>query len=202
MNFYRLLAAGLLAALLAACSTPKLGTRVILLPQADGKPSAVVVSAKGGQETLARPYQRATALSGATGAPTVDAADPDKIRAENGALFELAPPAPLRFTVYFETGGTVLTRESQQTMTEALAAALARSGGELLVTGHTDTTGSTAQNDTLSRQRAQQVRQLFVDRNFPVQRTEAIGRGKRELAVPTADNVNEPRNRRVTIEVR
>lgn len=202
MSPFRLLAAGLLAALLAACSTPKLGTRVILLPQADGKPSAVVVSAKGGQETLARPYQRATALSGATGAPTVDAADPDKVRAENSALFELVPPAPLRFTVYFETGGTVLTRESQQTMTQALSAALARSGGELVVTGHTDTTGSSAQNDALSQQRAQQVRQLFVDRNFPVRRTEAIGRGERDLAVPTADNVSEPRNRRVTIEVR
>lgn len=202
MTLHRLPVAGLLALLLAACSAPKLGTRVILLPQADGKPSAVVVGTKGGQETLAKPYQRATALSGATGAPTVDAADPEKVRAENGALFDLVPPAPARYTVYFESGGTVLTRESQQAMAEALTAALARSGGELVVTGHTDTTGSSAQNDTLSRQRAQQVRQLFLDRNFPVQRTEAVGRGERDLAVPTADNVNEPRNRRVTIEVR
>jgi outer membrane protein OmpA-like peptidoglycan-associated protein len=33
-------------------------------------------------------------------------------------------------------------------------------------------------------------------------RIEAAGRGERELAVPTADEVDEPRNRRVTVEVR
>jgi outer membrane protein OmpA-like peptidoglycan-associated protein len=43
---------------------------------------------------------------------------------------------------------------------------------------------------------------MFIDRQFPAQRIEAVGRGKRELAVPTADEVNEPLNRRVTIEVR
>ena len=54
------------AALLAACSSP--GTRVVLLPQADDKPSAVVVRAKDGEEVLSRPYQRATAAVGASGA--------------------------------------------------------------------------------------------------------------------------------------
>jgi OOP family OmpA-OmpF porin len=41
-----------------------------------------------------------------------------------------------------------------------------------------------------------------VERQFPAKRIEAVGRGERELAVPTADEVDEPRNRRVTIEVR
>lgn len=54
-----------------ACSTP--ATRVVLLG-ADGRPSAVV-RAKGGEQRLDKPYQRATAAVGATGAPVVDAAD-------------------------------------------------------------------------------------------------------------------------------
>jgi outer membrane protein OmpA-like peptidoglycan-associated protein len=33
-------------------------------------------------------------------------------------------------------------------------------------------------------------------------RIEAVGRGKRELLVPTADEVDEPKNRRVEILVR
>ena len=195
-----LLAAALMAALLAACSTP--GTRIVLLPQADGKPSAVVVRAKDSEEVLSQPYQRATAPVGARGAPVVDQADPAKVQAENKPLFDMRPPPPQRYTVYFELGGTTLTPASQQIMNEALATALARSGSDIVVTGHTDTKGNGEQNDQLSRRRAQEVAQLFVERQFPARRIEAVGRGERELAVPTADEVDEPRNRRVTIEVR
>ena len=195
-----LLSTALITALLAACSTP--GTRVVLLPQADGKPSAVVVRAKDGEEVLSKPYQRATAAVGASGAPVVDQADAAKVQAENKPLFDMRPPLPQRYTVFFEVGGTTLTPASQQIMTEALAAALARSGGDIVVTGHTDTKGSGESNDQLSRRRAQEVVQLFVERSFPANRVEAVGRGERDLAVPTADEVDEPRNRRVTIEVR
>jgi len=195
-----LAAVALITVLLAACSTP--GTRVVLLPQADGTPSAVVVRAKDGEEILSKPYQRATAAVGARGAPVVDQADVAKVQAENKPLFDMRPPLPQRYTVFFEVGGTTLTPASQQIMNEALAAALARSGGDIVVTGHTDTKGSGEQNDLLSRRRAQEVAQLFVERQFPANRIEAVGRGERDLAVPTADEVDEPLNRRVTIEVR
>ncbi|CAN7439483.1 OmpA family protein [Polaromonas sp. LjRoot131] len=192
-----------LVLLLAACSTP--GTRVVLLPQEGGAPSAVVVRAKAGpgvETTLTQPYHRATAASGAAGAPKLDQADPAQVQAEHRALFEMAPPRPQRYTLYFDAGGTVLTAESQKILEEVLAAALARSGGDMVITGHTDTVGSGASNDALSAERAQQVRQMLAGRQFPAERIEAAGRGERDLAVPTADEVDEPRNRRVTIEVR
>lgn len=188
------------AALLAACASP--GTRVVLLPQADGRPSAVVVSTAAGAETLSEPYERATALKGVTGAPKVDKADPERLKHDNPSLFDLKPPPVQHYTVYFEVDGTVLTVSSQVALNDALTAALARSGGEIVVTGYTDTVGTVAHNDELSRQRAEQVRQLFLARNFPPERVEAVGRGKRELAVKTGDEVPEPRNRRVTIDVR
>lgn len=195
-----------LVALLAGCAAP--ATRITLLPQEDGRPSAVVVrsigkdAVQGAEQKISTPYQRATARLGDTSAPKVHQVDPVKFKADNAALFTMLPPKPQRFTLYFEGGGTVLTPESQQMLAEILAAAHARSGGDIVVIGHTDTTGPLLQNDELSRRRAQLVRQLFVDRQFPAQRIEAVGRGKRELAVPTADEVDEPLNRRVTIEVR
>lgn len=192
---------GLLTTLvITACSTP--GTRVVLLPQPDGKPSAVVVSTGDGEETLSEPFQRATTKARARGAPVVDKADPTRVEAENKTLFELMPPPSQRFTVYFEANETALTPASQRALSEALAAAQARSGGEIVVTGHTDTVGTLAHNDDLSRVRAALVRQIFVDRGFQPQRVEAVGRGERELAIQTGDEVPEPRNRRVTIEVR
>lgn len=189
-----------LTALLAACAGP--GTRVVLLPQPDGRPSAVVVRAHGGEKTLTQPYQRATALVGASGAPTVDKADPAEVKARNKSLFELAPPRAERYTLYFEGTGTVLTTASQKTFTDLLADAQARSGADLVVTGHTDTLGASPQNDDLSLRRAEQVKQLLIEQKFPPERIEAVGRGERELAVTTPDNTEEPRNRRVTVDVR
>ena len=186
--------------LLAACSTP--ATRVVLLPQEDGRPSAVVVQSKGGEQTLSKPYARATAAVGASGAPVVDEADPAQLRRDNKALFELAPPRAQNYALYFDAGGTSLTPASEQAMQEVIAAALSRSGSDIVVTGHTDTIGTPSQNDELSRRRAQQIRELLVTRGFPAARIEAVGRGLRDLAVPTGPDVDEPRNRRVTVEVR
>jgi len=42
----------------------------------------------------------------------------------------------------------------------------------------------------------------MVERGIPADRIQARGRGERELLVRTADEVREPRNRRVEINVR
>ena len=189
-----------LGSLLAGCASPH--TEVILLPQANGKASAVVVHSAGGDVLLSLPYQRVVAHTGARTAPVVEQLDAAAVQKAQPLLFELAPPAPRRFTLFFVTGGTVLTPESMRMADQALADAMARTGGDMVITGHTDTKGSSAMNDALSAQRAQQIRQLFVGKGFPETRIESAGRGERELAVPTADDVDEPRNRRVTIDVR
>lgn len=185
---------------LAACSLP--ATRVILLPQDHDIPSAVVVRNAAGETRLDRPYQRATAVAGARAAPPADTVDPAEIRRANAVLFDLAPLVPAHFTVYFETGQSRLIPASQQLMQTVLAAADARSGGDIIITGHTDTRGTGSSNDQLSLQRAWLVRQMLVDHGFPADRIEAAGRGERELLVQTPDETDEPRNRRVVIVVR
>ena len=50
--------------------------------------------------------------------------------------------------------------------------------------------------------RAERLRQMLVGLGIPAERIQIAGRGKRELLVPTDDNVPEPRNRRVEISVR
>lgn len=102
MNRFRLFAgrvvAVLSATLLAACAgTPpsSSSTRVVLLPQADGSSSALVVRSNNDfEETLSKPYQRATTAT--RGAPVVDQADPARVQAEHKLLFEMLPPAAAR----------------------------------------------------------------------------------------------------------
>ena len=62
--------------------------------------------------------------------------------------------------------------------------------------------GSDADNDRLSLLRAERVRASLVAQGIAPERIQASGRGEREPIVQTADGVDEPRNRRVEINVR
>ena len=191
---------------LGGCATPppppSTGTRVVLLPQADGSKSAVIVTGRGGEQRLSEPYMRADARDRTTTAPQVDRVDPQQLARNFKPLFDTAPPKPQRHTLYFQTGTTTLTPDSQALLPTVIDEALKRSGAELVITGHTDTMGSQELNDTLSLKRAQLVVDMLKGRRFPSERIEAVGRGERELAVPTRDEAAEPRNRRVEILIR
>ena len=195
----RLLAGACLAAavLLSACAPV---TRVVLLPQADGSASSVIVRSAKGEQILSTPYQRVSGQEeSALKADQTTAAEVQKVYPQ---LFAANPPAPTKYILNFMPGGTTLTPESQAALPKILEDATKRSGADLVVTGHTDTTGALLANDALSFKRAQVVAQLLVEAGAPAARTEAVGRGKRELLVKTADEVDEPQNRRVEIVVR
>lgn len=70
------------------------------------------------------------------------------------------------------------------------------------VTGHTDRTGSAAENLTRSVQRAQNVVAHLEGLGIPRDRISVRGAGEGEPFVPTADGVSEPLNRRVEVLVR
>lgn len=185
------------AALLSACAP---ATRVTLLPQADGTPSAVEVRTGQGVQRLNKPYQVANVS--ASGALSVDTTNATRLRQTYPDLLTLRPPAPERFTLEFELGTSQLTAASQARLDAVMASAQARAGGEIVVTGHTDRQGSVQANDQLSLQRAQAVRALLIERGFKANLIEAVGRGEREPLVPTEDEVAEPRNRRAELLVR
>ncbi|MFD1893508.1 OmpA family protein [Ottowia beijingensis] len=190
-----LLAPALLA--LAACAP---ATRVVLLPQEGVPTAAVTVQARQGQVVLAQPYAVAEVAS--SGSVDTAQTDAQQVEKRYGQLLSVQPAAEQRFTLLFMPGGAQLTPESSAELADVLARATERPGGEVIIIGHTDRVGSVESNDTLSLQRAQAVRQLVIDRGFDPNRVEAVGRGEREPVVQTADEVEEPKNRRAEIVVR
>ena len=66
----------------------------------------------------------------------------------------------------------------------------------LFIAGHTDTVGNNAHNLKLSQARAQSIARWFIGRGVRIS-VAYEGFGESALAVQTADNVDEPRNRRV-----
>src|SRR6185436_14935129 len=60
----------------------------------------------------------------------------------------------------------------------------------------------TTGTDQLTAQRAETVKGFLVGIGIAAERIQTAGRGKREPIVQTGDNVDEPKNRRVEINVR
>ena len=189
--------AGLAALLCAGCAAPP--TRVVLLPQAGGT-GAVEVSTAAGRQRLEHGYAEADVQ--ASGAIVLAQLDAQQIKERYGALLAVQPAPAQDFTLYFETGGVDLTAQSQAELKTVLERARARPGGEIVVIGHTDRVGSMESNDALSLQRARAIREKIIADGFDARRISAAGRGEREPAVSTEDEVAEPRNRRTEVIVR
>jgi OOP family OmpA-OmpF porin len=185
------------AVLLSACAP---ATRITLLPQSSGAPSAVVVSAGQGVQVLAQPY--AVAEVNRSGSIGLEATTTEAVRERHPELLALQSPAPQRFVLQVEPGVSLLTPASQARLPEVIAPALSRADGEIVITGHTDRQGSLDANARLSLKRAQAVRALLIEHGFPPERIDAVGRSEREPVVASEDEVVEPRNRRAEVLVR
>ena len=175
---------------------------MVLLPDEDGGHGEVSIRKPNGTGTATivnEPNTRAT-LDGSR--PSVRPLGAKGLKPSEAALLSALPPAPKSFTLYFFEGTTDMTPASVPALDQLRAEIAKRPGAEVQVTGHTDTVGSNADNDLLSRRRAEEILNLLASRGFDRSIMTAVGRGERELKVPTADNVSSPINRRVEVIVR
>lgn len=181
-------------------SVPPVKERVILLPNQDGSPSAVVVKTATGETVLDTPYQTAGISAG--GAVTAGKEDAAAVRQRYAVTLASMPPPAAAFILYFETGSDVLVPESVPLLARIKDELAQRAAPEIIVVGHTDRVGAQDFNDALSIKRADAMKQVLTDAGIPLERITTAGRGEREPLVPTADGVDEPKNRRVEIRVR
>ena len=186
----------LLLCAVAGCAP---ATRVTLLPQ-PGQRGAVETRTAEHSQRLDQPYEVAEVSR--TGEISVGQTSESEVHKRHAQLLAVQPRPPERFTLYFILGGAQLTPESEAALGGLLAQAVARPGGEILIIGHTDRVGSLESNDALSLERARHIRELLIQKGFPAERIHAIGRGEREPAIQTEDEISEPQNRRVVIVVR
>ena len=186
-----------LAGLIAGCAKPR-NDLVVVLPEQGGKVGAVVVKDGKNETVLDSAYASARTERGGIKAGPSNA---EEVNKSFGPALAAQPARPVSLILYF-TEGSTLSDESKAVVEKMLSEIAKRPAAEITVIGHTDTIGNDAYNDKLSLERAQAVREILIGMGVSAQNVTAAGRGKRELLVPTADNVNEPRNRRVELSVR
>lgn len=108
---------------------------------------------------------------------------------------------PNPFVVYFASDSADLTMQASATLKEVVAASKKYKPAKIAVIGHTDTQGDKDYNLGLSRQRASAVSNSLMEMGG-LTRDQVIRKrmGEETPAIATGDNVNEGKNRRVTIE--
>jgi outer membrane protein OmpA-like peptidoglycan-associated protein len=176
-------------------------TGVSLLPgEKDEQTGAVVVLDPSGEQDV-RVIDQANTRSGVKGAKVnVKSVSPEVLEAQYAGLLATIPSKPALFTLYFKQGSTDLADPS--VIEAVLAEIRARSGADIQIVGHTDTTGDGELNDRVSAKRADTIKALLAERQVDPAIMRTSGRGERELRVKTEDDVDNAENRRVEITVR
>lgn len=190
--------------MICACWMTACGPKniVVLVPDPDGAVGRITVSNPAGSVEIDAANQ-ATTISDADTAPSKPKALASK---EIDRLFANVlmnqPAPPVHYLLYFERGSTQLRADSLALLPEVIATIQDRGAEHISVVGHSDRVGDKRYNLDLSRRRAAAVMQHLVRRGIPEAFIATISHGEENPIVPTADNVAEPKNRRVEIVVR
>lgn len=181
---------------------PKKTTLVVVTPDKEGKVGTVSVTTSRGETLIDKPYAAVSADQ--DGSAETLSLTGEKVKTLFQEALTVQPERPVAFTLYFLEGKDELTGESKARLAEVLAEISRRGGNvsEVTVVGHTDRVGKVEYNDRLSLQRAQRIAGELARMGVSPGAITAAGRGEREPLVPTEDEVAEPRNRRVEINVR
>jgi outer membrane protein OmpA-like peptidoglycan-associated protein len=174
---------------------------VALAPDPDGKTGGISVGNEAGSISIDKPYHAVTVgnFKVKPGMPVdLGKESLDKTFAE---ALSIQPKRPLHILLYFEKD-IALTSDSINLLPEIIAAIRERNSSFISVIGHTDTVGSRDYNTALSNKRATAVKDLLVKLGADSNTILITSHGKENPLIPTADNVNEPRNRRVEVIVR
>ncbi|HVV27093.1 MAG TPA: OmpA family protein [Rhizomicrobium sp.] len=126
-----------------------------------------------------------------------ETATPAYTVSEVGGKTEYAIPDQLLFA----TDSSEVLPAGHAIIAELAQLAQRRGDAPIEVNGYTDTTGTKRHNQDLSVARADAVASELTKNGVAASRIKAQGFGETELAVPTADNVSEAKNRRVVVAI-
>jgi outer membrane protein OmpA-like peptidoglycan-associated protein len=174
---------------------------VVLLGNNDGSVGAVEVENKQGRQILTR-VGEATQLSAANPSPSPTFVfDAKEIQEQFQKSLEAHPIPPTKFILYFEHNSSELTKKSRARLPAIINEISNRTNVDISIIGHTDRVSSAAYNRALSLKRTRRVINSLVSQGVDAGLIHTSSHGENNPLIPTADNVAEPRNRRVEVIV-
>lgn len=103
--------------------------------------------------------------------------------------------------ILFDVDSSTLRSAAQQNLRDLVASLEEYEGTDVLVVGHTDSTGEASYNQSLSERRADSARSFLVSAGLDASRVTAIGRGEEEPIASNDTNAGRQENRRVEVAI-
>jgi outer membrane protein OmpA-like peptidoglycan-associated protein len=184
---------------MTACSPKNV---IVLVPDPDGSVGRITVANDAGSVEIDAANE-STAIRDAKTAPSPPA---EMEKKDIDQLFSKAlaiqPQPPVHFILYFEKDSTQLRPSSAAMLADILSTIQERQSEHLSVVGHSDTLGDKAYNLSLSMRRAAAVKKRLVQQGVDEALIDITSHGEENPLVKTADNVGNPKNRRVEVVIR
>ncbi|MFC3230539.1 OmpA family protein [Marinibaculum pumilum] len=178
------------------------GAVVVLLADPDGEVGAVELSNDKGSVTLSA-LRESAVVPEDDAAPDATGRLPEQdVQEIFGTALAAQPQPPTTIRLYFQAGTNQLTPESEAALPSVRELIENRVVPGVEIAGHTDRVGAAPVNARLALQRAQVIEQMLLELGVPPRLIRVDSFGENDPVVPTADGVDEPRNRRVEITVR
>lgn len=173
---------------------------VVLLPDADKTVGRAGVENRAGSADLDDVNEGARVRRNHR--PVVFTLTDSEVQQMFGDAIAALPSPPRRFGLNFRFESDELTDEARELVPGILVLVRETPFADVMVTGHTDTMGTTRANFDLGLKRAMMVRNLLIAAGLDAAQIQVTSLGETDLLVRTPDDTPEPRNRRVDIVVR
>jgi outer membrane protein OmpA-like peptidoglycan-associated protein len=188
-----------LSLLLTGCG-PK--STFVLMPNPDGTIGEMTITTDKGTQTLTEARQ-SVLVSGKESAPgETKTMGEQEIEAIFGKVIEIQPLPPIKFLLYFYFDSIRMHAKSKKKIPLIVQATKERESMDISVNGHTDSAGDAQYNYLLSVRRAKGVQKSLIKSGINPDIITTTSHGEGNPLIPTADNVVEPKNRRVEVIIR
>ena len=184
--------------LLIACTS----TTVVLLPDSDGNVGQVEFITDGGKTLLDKSYESAESQIQKQPPTKKVLLTKEKIQNEYGDIIAKEPTPPEHVRFYFNPGKADLQTKEQEVLIKCKEKIEIRKSCDLSIIGHTDSTEGDDLNYLLSMVRAVNIAKALVGMGVPENCMDIRYYGESYPIVSTKDDVDEPLNRRVEVEIR
>ena len=188
-----------LVLVLAGCGVRSM---VVLIPDPDGNVGQLVVANEGGQQVLNEKNQSVQMMDRRTAPCKVTKLSDEKIRSTFSDALAAQPLPPAKFILYFLQDSNELTDESKAVLPQIFQTIQKRGSTDIVISGHTDTVGAKEYNYKLALDRAQVTSEILVANGAVTANITVTSHGEGNPLIKTADEVAEPRNRRVEVVIK
>lgn len=195
------LAALAVLVLVGAC-TPLPRNVVVLLDNPGAKTGSVELASGESRAVIDTPLQAVGIAESGNALSAPIEVQRATVVAEFQAAFNALPRKPETFLLYFYPGTSTLVAESEADIPRIASIARQRPYADVSVIGHADRVGPAGANANLSRRRAEDIAAMLESLGVDPAIIAVSSHGEGNPLIPTADEVPEPRNRRVEVTIR